>query len=378
MKSRMWTGSGGGTVGRREFLRGAVALGAGLAAAVAADRIKAEAPPVATPAADAGKGALTMTKQIERLRWRQAWVSHLGCIEGCLDRLGVSITRPWLYGGTGHAFVINMHETVCPSGPTAWSGEMLVTLAPNLGYKVTSLMAEKTQPDFAAKQEEAWKFVRKCVDAGTPCYGWELEWPDYAVIFGYDDAGYYFSGPGCDAGKGPKPWKQLGVSDIGMLYVASVERCKPAADVKVVKDALTAAVKFAENPGEWVFPKYRSGPAAFDVWAKALEDGTAGRFGHGYNAAVWAECREVAVAFLEEARKRLPGKADAAFDEAMGHYKVIRDKLRAVAEMHPFRTVIEVPVTETFKSPEAAKLVREAGAAERKGLEALKKIAVAL
>jgi hypothetical protein len=102
----------------------------------------------------------------------------------------------------------------------------------------------------------------------------------------------------------------------------------------------------------------------------------AGRFGHGYNAAVWAECREMAVAFLEEARKRLPGKADAAVDEAIGHYKVVRDKLRAVGEMHPFKP--DMPMTETLKSPEAAKLVREAGAAERKGLESLRKIAAAL
>jgi len=328
--------------------------------------------------AGVAQGEKTMKKAIDRLRWKPAWVSHLGCIEGCLDRLGVKVTRPWLYGGTGHAFAINMHEQVCPSGPTAWSGEMLVALAPNLGYKVTRLMAEKTQPDFAAKQEEAWKHVRKCIDAGTPCYGWELEWPDYYVIFGYDDTGYYYSGPGCDDGKGPKPWKQLGTSDIGVLYVASVERCKPAADAKVVKDALTAAVKFAENPGEWVFAKYRSGPAAFDLWAKVLEGGTAGRFGHGYNAAVWAECREMAVTFLTEARRRLAGKADAAFDEAAGHYKVVRDRLRAVSEMNPFKTVLEVPETETFKSPEAAKLVREAGAAEKKGLEALRKIVAAL
>ena len=88
MNTSVWIGRNEHTVKRCEFLRGAMALSAGLAAALAADRLKAEAPPAAAPGAGTGKGAMAMTRQIERLRWRSAWVTHLGCIEGCLDRLG--------------------------------------------------------------------------------------------------------------------------------------------------------------------------------------------------------------------------------------------------------------------------------------------------
>ena len=47
-------------------------------------------------------------KQLEHLRWKLHWVTHLGCIKGCLNYLGIEVTDAWLYGGTGHAFVINI------------------------------------------------------------------------------------------------------------------------------------------------------------------------------------------------------------------------------------------------------------------------------
>ena len=324
----------------------------------------------------ATKGETAM-KRLDGLRWKPAWVSHLGCIEGCLDYLGIGISRPWLFGGTGHAFIINMHEVVCPSGPTAWKQDMICQLSTNLGYQVDRLFAQKAMPDFAARQEEAWKFVRSALDRGLPCFGWELDIPEFYVICGYDETGYYYSGPGCDDGKGPKAWKELGTSEIGCIDIVRVEEGTPADDAKVVKDALTQALKHAENPKEWIFPKYRSGPAGFDLWAEALEKGTANEFGHRYNAAVWHECREMAVAFLAEAQKRLSGKADGAFDEAVKHYTVVRDRLKAVAERHPFPFGVKIDETKNLKDTEAAKHVR-AAAAERQGLAALKKIAAAL
>ena len=49
-----------------------------------------------------------MDKKIENLRWRPKWVSHMGCLKGCLDYLGLKVSDAWLYGATGHAFIINM------------------------------------------------------------------------------------------------------------------------------------------------------------------------------------------------------------------------------------------------------------------------------
>lgn len=46
---------------------------------------------------------------LQDLGWKPRWVNHLGCLKGCLDHIGVEASDGWLYGVTGHAFVLNMH-----------------------------------------------------------------------------------------------------------------------------------------------------------------------------------------------------------------------------------------------------------------------------
>ena len=258
-------------------------------------------------------------------------VSHLACIKGCLNYLGVPISTPWLYGGTGHAFVINIHEDACPSGPTAWNTSMLFQLAPNLGYRVEGISRwqQAAGDEFAAEQRRAYDFVRANIDAGRPCYGWQLQVPDYYIIDGYDDTGYYFRAPWApEASGGPLPWDKLGAWDVTLLEVFSVTPGEPALPAQVVKDAVAAAAHHAAGGSDWINPGYRSGPAAFDVWAAGIEKGIANRDGHAYNAAVWSECRAMAVDFLAEAQTQLP---DTAFGEAIDAYTTVRDALAACA-----------------------------------------------
>ncbi|MFQ6131112.1 MAG: hypothetical protein ACE5R4_03675, partial [Armatimonadota bacterium] len=272
----------------------------------------------------------------------------------------------------------NIHEVLCPSGPTAWHyGPLLIGLPPNIGYRVETVCGHKGQGElFHDKQKEAWDLARRSIDAGIPCYGWELAIPEFYTIHGYDDVGYYYSGAGCDDGAGPKPWQELGDTGIGAIEVMSVRLCDPDSDEEAVEAAFSAALQHAGNPKEWINEKYRSGPEGFDLWAKALEGGTADRFGQGYNGAVWAECRAEALGFLQQAKERLAGKADALFDEAAGHYSVVAAKLQQLAELFPFKH--ETEEGENVTSPEGAALVRDAGAAERRGLQSLGQLVEAL
>ncbi len=319
-----------------------------------------------------------MKKQIDGLRPKSSWVTHLGCVHGCLEHLGVSMSPAWLHGGTGHAFIINIHEVVCPSGPTAWHTHMLGDLGRNLGYREEGIFADKPKPDFREKQEAAWAHVRECIDEGIPCYGWELHIPEFYTIHGYDEVGYYCLGPGRDDDDGPVPWEKVGDTGIGVLEMYSVHPCEPAPDEKTVKEALAFAVEHAGNPKKWVYPKYHAGPKGFRRWAKALEEGTASRFGQGYNGAVWAECRGHAVGFLKEAGKRLGGKADDLFDEALECYSSVHGKLEALSELHPFKMSEPDAEEETLKSLDGAALLREAAAAEAEGLAVLEQIVEAL
>ena len=244
-------------------------------------------------------------KRLEGLSWRPCWVSHLGCLKGCADYLGLEVSDGWLYGGTGHAFVLNIHEMVCPSGPTAWIAEPIFRLGRNLGYVIDGAFGSRARGDLAEARAKAWEHVRAAIDRGLPCYGWELAIPEFYLIRGYDDTGYYYVGPCCEEGAGPKPWRELGDTKIGEVDVHSMAPGQAAEDAQTVQQALSFALEHAGNPEKWIFPKYRAGLEGYDAWIAALEGGHASRYGMAYNAAVWAECRQFAVAFLEEARERL-------------------------------------------------------------------------
>ena len=78
---------------------------------------------------------------MKKLKWKPRWVSHLGAVEASLRFLKQKTSTAWIYGGTGHAFIINIAKDLCPSGPTAWRTMMLYELAPNLGYRVDGVFA---------------------------------------------------------------------------------------------------------------------------------------------------------------------------------------------------------------------------------------------
>jgi len=315
-------------------------------------------------------------KTLENCQWTPRWVSHLACIKGCLDYLGIDVSDPWLYGGTGHAFVINLHEQVCPSGPTAWKTVKLFGLGRNLGYQVKGVFGSKHNGDLRQLQQEAWDHARQAIDQGLPCYGWELEIPEFYVVCGYDEVGYYFSGPGCEQGKGPKPWQELGDTGIGVVEMYSVEPGQAADNATVVKEALSFALSFAENPAEWVFKDYRSGTGGYDNWISALQEGKASDMGMRYNAGVWLECRQNAVGFLQEAQSRLPGHTDTLFDEAQAHYAVVSDSLEKVSKLYPWTHAAPdedvLPVDD--RSRAAVETLQTAREAEAAALQALSEI----
>jgi hypothetical protein len=315
-------------------------------------------------------------KKLENLKWTPRWVSHLGCIKGCLDYLGLDVSDAWLYGGTGHAFVINLHEEVCPSGPTAWKTMMLFELGKNLGYTIDGVFGFKGGDDFAGVQKRAWAYAQQAIDQGRPCYGWELEIPEFYVVYGYDDVGYYYSGPGCDAGKGPKAWQELGDTGIGVVELYSIGPGQAADDATVVKATLSAALKHARNPKEWIFDKYRAGLEGYDNWIAALQAGKASDMGMRYNTGVWLECRKHAVDFLEEARERLAGRADGPFDEALAHYRDVSEHLGEVAAAYPWVHESSdedvLPVNEVSRA--AVKALQATREAEAAGLKTLEKI----
>jgi hypothetical protein len=254
----------------------------------------------------------------------------------------------------------------------------LFELAGNLGYEfVNSIFSFKANDYFKEKQKEAWEKVRESIDAGTPCYGWELEQPEYYVITGYDDTGYYYNGPGIEGEKGPKPWQELGETDIGIIEVYGLKPGKPPDYEKTVKESLQFALKHARDPGEWVHPGYHTGLEGYDVWITTVEKGEATGPGMSYNAAVWAECRVLGLKFLDEAKARLDSSVTPLLEDAIQSYFPVVDSLSRVVELFPI-----MPPNDGIEETERYKMVLEqlkkAREAEEKALESLERIVWAL
>jgi hypothetical protein len=316
---------------------------------------------------------------IEGLRPEQLWSTHIGAIKGCANYLGLPVSTPWVYGALGHAFVLNIHAETCPSGPTAWCSSPIFRLAPNIGMSIDGVCSVRAfANDFAEDQERAFKYIRAALERGLPCYGWELGIPEFYTIQGIDDAGYYYTGCFAEDGAGPKPWQELGLTDIGILEAYSIETCDANDDITTVRDAISFALKFARDPGDLLLPNYNSGIEAYRLWAEALRTGIAIEFGHSYNAEVWAECRVMAVEFLREARVRLAGIADEHFDESIGFYEQVRDRLLSVRSLHPFTAQSHDDMTKKLNCEESAQLLNEAGDWESKALDSLAKLAESL
>jgi hypothetical protein len=325
-----------------------------------------------------------MNKSLDGYNFKSLWTTHIGCIKGAVDYLDLGISLPWIFGGTGHAFVMNIHEELCPSGPTAWRFQMLFELAPNLGYKTDGLVAfrnEKGSVEWEDAPEAAWDHIRKSIDANIPVYAWEMKIPEFYCVHGYDDVGYYYNGCLAEDGEGPKPWGELGQTQIGYIEVCSVHPVKPAPPEKAVKVAFEKVLWFAKNPEGFVFPKYASGLKAYDYWMKFLDGTVEYQEGHahgiGYNAEVWTECRRFAVDFLYEAKDKVGQHADL-FDEAIGHYTEVRENLNCIAGIYPFHACQLSYLLDADKRKWATKHLQLARDAEEKGLNTLAKMAEAL
>ena len=126
-------------------------------------------------------------KVLDGLQYGGRATTMLGCLEDSAKYLGIDITPGWLYGGTGHAFVMCLGEDLCPSGPSCWKQGPVHRLSRNLPFRIEGVAGPKATPELLAK---AWDHVRKSIDQGYPCYGWHWE---LVLVKGHDQDGYLYS-----------------------------------------------------------------------------------------------------------------------------------------------------------------------------------------
>ena len=326
------------------------------------------------------------TTQLAPMKRSGIRMSEVACLADCARAIGVEATPAWVAGGSGFAFALNIHKVICPSGPTAWPTDECRKRARNVGITCEEVFTGPALPDFAEKQKESFERITRWIDAGRPCFAWDLEIPEWYPVVGYDNAGNILYLGDANAVRRVHH-HALGATELGFTNAQFPQRCEPKDDRTVVREALRFAVQ--HGGGGDTDGLYGTGLAGYDNWIAALTDDKlcAERAGIGvdqaYNAACWSDARRYAVVFLQEAQKRLKdAKLTPLFDDAIKHYTTVRDRLASVSKLFPFEGANPGAMGERIRDAalraRAAALLREARESEKAGLEVLTRIAAGL
>ena len=246
-------------------------------------------------------------KTVPNLKMHPFNTTLMGVLKGVSDHFKTPLSGAWLFGGSGHAFLINIHEGLCPSGPYVWNYETFFSLAGNLGIEMKDLgfFHPKSTPDEIKQIEET---LKQNIDDHVPCSLLNLE---NQLISGYNDQHFIVQQPWSSVDFPPKTltfrtWEELGEEfHISFFGFAKTEK---ADKLTVIKDSLRYAVDLARNPSKYRHEHYSVGLEAYETWIKAVEAGQGPSHGNWWNGTVWWECREMASEYFSEIASEFKGE----------------------------------------------------------------------
>lgn len=254
----------------------------------------------------------------------------MGVIRGVADSFGLSFDTPTLYGMSGHAFLINIHEAICPSGPYCWKYQPFISLLENMGIKMKEhgfFSGESTAEERAALEG----IIRGELEAGNPCSVLNL---DNQLISGFDDSGFCCIQPWkCDfppARLTFGTWKEIEEEIHACFY--SFHKTGLLESSYAIQRSLLYAVDLTENPDNHTSPPYSCGLAAYDAWINAVKKGYGKEHGNWWNGSVWGECRSMGADYFRKIAKDFPACTELAeelaelFSETAGVLLKVSDK----------------------------------------------------
>ena len=249
-----------------------------------------------------------MTK-LENLKQPPFNTTLMGVIAGVSGYFGYDWPVETLFGTSGHAFMINIHKQLCPSGPYVWNDGLLSQNQRNAGIVRTGLGF--FGPDSTAGQRaEVEAAVRQALNEGRPASLLNME---NQLITGYDGKGLIVERiwECCPEIVTPSrltygSWEEFG----GEIHVSfqTYDKCEPATPEKTLTDAIAFALAVQDRPEAFDRTHdgmYATGSLAYDHWIDAVRQGHGAEHGNWWNGMVWSECREMAARYLMRAREPL-------------------------------------------------------------------------
>jgi hypothetical protein len=268
--------------------------------------------------------------KIDKLAMPPFNTTLMGVVKGALDYHGIEVDAHTVFGASGHAFLINIHKQLCPSGPYCWNREAANPLLENLGLEMTDLGFFSPQ-NTAADRAAVEKRLRDALDHGIPCSLINLE---NQLIAGYDDTGFLTLQPWAPKVDFPPArltfgyWKEFG--DTFHVNFYALRKVKPVGHLEAVLDSLDYAVDVHTHPAKHGWKEYGVGPDAYETWIKAAPE-FGSSHGNWWNATVWSECRQMASRYFATIGSSYQRVAQAA-SELSGAYADIAAALDRLSD----------------------------------------------
>jgi AraC-like DNA-binding protein len=253
----------------------------------------------------------------------------MGCLKGASDYFDNDLSPAMLYGLTGHAFLINVHKDLCPSGPYVWRKDRFLELLEGQGIRAKAEyeITREATPEERARLEATLKEYMEKGDL------FMLDFLEHQLSSGFDEHGFLML----------KPWSNDAASQIpsitfgtwaeclgteGWAHVTVLERApRRRAVLDAARDALSFALELYRAPERHEVEGYRIGYGAYHTWMDCIGRGMGGSQGDWWGAMVWKECRWFAAEFFAELAELADGvertcaglhDAYAAISESLG------------------------------------------------------------
>ncbi|MEE8398664.1 MAG: hypothetical protein V3S89_06645 [Desulfobacterales bacterium] len=230
----------------------------------------------------------------------------IGVLKGVSDYHGLGLSEPMVFGLSGHAFLINIHFELCPSGPYVWKRETVDPLIENMGMRMTDLGFFGSVADGEARKRVESQ-LREALDAGIPCSLINLE---NQIIDGYDETGFFTTQPWAPHNPFPPARLTFGTWDEfgGEFHVNfyTIEKVNPIERVAAILASLDYAIDMHRHPTKYSTEAYGVGPIAYDNWIRAVPT-SGSSHGNWWNATVWSESRLMAAKYFVEIGKENKG-----------------------------------------------------------------------
>ncbi|MEK4363261.1 sigma-70 family RNA polymerase sigma factor [Paenibacillus sp. FSL M8-0212] len=307
-----------------------------------------------------GQNRVTLEEPLS-FRAPQTWNSAAASIHEMLGYIGPSPSLPMVMGMSGLSFRLTiLPQDIHIAGPTAYNfKEVLTRGLQHMGYRShavealaseAGLNANLVDPSMLEEKAkgkrllnprlvQALSLIRYSIHRGIPAVVWDLNIPEFGLIYGYDDAARTLYGTDFIK-SGTIPYDHVGRGVNQEVFVLAAESDGMIREMNL-HAALTAVLAHYRGEDPYTLPNTVSGLAVYAVWREALEYRRVEPNGHAYNIAVLWDARRYASEFFKELS--LQWASTACYSslipfclQAEELYRNMSQKLNTLAELFPF------------------------------------------